>query len=218
MLRTDLISRPREGLNFRQILKGTDIAFGIVATIASVAVLVASQQQTADERVPIKTLPLSVAPRASAESSVPLPATVDNRSANAGVSLPQAQNQPADASKADQPPSQMLATGQENLQPATVSAPPVPAADLQTQPADVSNADQPPSQVIAAGRENPQPATVSPPPVPAGNLPQTQPPDLSHADLPPSQVIATGQENLQPATATAPPVPAANPPQRRPTH
>jgi hypothetical protein len=179
-LRPDLIFGPRGGLNFRPILQRIGIVCGIVATIACVIVLVVAEQQTIDERVPVKTPPPSVASRAgtlpSVESPVTLPAMVDYTSANAGKSMLQAQTPPADVPKADQPPPQVIATAPANPSPSNVAAPPVPAVNLpQTPPADVPKADQPPPQVIGTAPANPSPSNVAAPPVPAVNVPQTPP-------------------------------------------
>ena len=165
-LEPDVVPEPPAGISdFWPIVLRLGIVCGIAAAVAAAVVLLLSGKPTGQESARTKTPPPSIASTGGALSSVEtpgtVPAVVDDKSANAAKSLPQASpSQPSvpqtaaptvAAPTAAEPP-QVIATAPANPPPngeatpaPAVKPPPAPPASDTSPPAQAAPAPSPPA-------------------------------------------------------------------------
>ena len=187
-LEPDVVPEPPAGLvDFWPIVLRLGIVCGIAAAVAAAVVLIFSGKPSIQESVRAKTPPPSIASTSSALPSVQspgvVPAVLDDKSASAADSLPQAQTppaqpqpRPAEIPAASQPPPQVVATAPANPSLSNVEAAPAPAANPPSPAANPPAPAASPPTIAPSGETSlPPQATPSPASQPAASAPANRP-------------------------------------------
>jgi hypothetical protein len=209
-LEPDVVPEPPAGLvDFWPIVLRLGIVCGVAAAVAAAVVLIFSGKPPVQESTRAKTPPPSIASTGSTLPSVQspgvVPAVLDDKSANAADSIPQAQPPaaqtqapPAEMPAASQPAPQVVATAPATEPLPSVEASPVPAVN------PPAPAVSPPA--IAPSGETPPPAQAAPNPA-STNPASTSPASTSPASTSPA---STSPASTSPVSTSPPSQPGAS--------
>jgi len=210
-LEPDVVPEPPAGLvDFWPIVLRLGIVCGVAAVVAATVVVVFSGRPSVQESVRAKSPPPSIASTGSTLPSVQapgvVPAVLDDKSANAADSIPQAQTP---AAQTQAPPAEMPAASQPAPQVVATAPATEPLSSVEASPAPAVNppapAVSPPA--IAPSGETAPPAQAAPSPA------STSPASTSPASTSPA---STSPVSTSPASTSPPSQPAASAPANRP--
>jgi len=213
-LEPDVVPEPPAGLvDFWPIVLRLGIVCGVAAAVAAAVVVVFSGKSSVQESVRAKSPPPSIASTGSTLPSVQspgvVPAVLDDKSANAAGSIPQAQTP---AAQTQAPPAEMPVTSQPAPRVVATAPATEPLTNVEASPAPAAS---PPTPAVsppatAPSGEMPPPAQATPNPA------STNPASASPASASPASGSLVSSPVSTSPVSTSVPSPAASVPANRP--